>query len=133
MLADGQLLTLKTKDRAVAKDIDSIASQGMGLELDGDVILRAFGADSVTGNDVLAVGQYIKDISGALVTTTSNPWGKGAKLLMLHKEYKVYDVSGNSGLIMGNETQLREGDRICAFGTADREAVYIFVTGRSIT
>ena len=133
MLVDGQLVDLKTKEHEVAKKVDSITSQGMGLELDGDVILRAFGADSVTGNDVLAVGQYIKDISGALVTTTATLRGKGAKLLMLHKDYKVYDVSGNPGLILGKETQLREGDRICAFGTADREALYIFVTGRSVT
>ena len=131
MLCDGQLLTLKTKDREVAKKVDSISSQGMGMELDGDVILRVFGADSVTGNDALAAGQYVKDISGALITTTSSPWGKGAKLLMLHKDYKIYDVSGNSGLITGWETQLREGDRIYAFGTADREATHIFVTGRS--
>lgn len=127
MLSDGQLLTLKTRDRAVAEKVDSISSRGMGLELDGDVILRAFGVDSVTGNDVLAAGQYIKDISGALITTTSSPWGKGAKLLMLHKDYKVYDASGNYGLVMGQEIQLREGDRIYAFGTADREATHIFV------
>lgn len=130
MVSDGQLLTLKTQDRAVATKIDSISSQGMGLELDGDVILRAFGADSVTGNDALAVGQYVKDISGALITTTASPWGKGAKLLMLHKDYKVYDVSGNSGLVVVRETQLREGDRIYAFGTADREATHIFVMNR---
>ena len=133
MLSDGQVLTLKTQDPAVAEKIDSISSRGMGLELEGDVILRAFGADCVTGNDVLAAGQYIKDISGALVTTTSTFRGRGAKLLMLHKDYKVYDVSGNFGLITGEETQLREGDRIYAFGTADREASHIFVVGRSVT
>ena len=82
MLSDGQLLTLKTQDREVAKNIDAIASRGMGLELDGDVILRVFGADSVTGHDVLAAGQYVKDISGALITTTSGPWGRSGKLLM---------------------------------------------------
>jgi len=133
MLSDGQLLTLKTKDREVAAQVDSISSRGMGLELDGDVILRAFGVDCVTGNDVLAEGQYVKDISGSLITTTSNLWGRGAKLLMLHKDYKVYDVSGSFGLVSGAETKLREGDRIYAFGTADREATHIFVVGRSAT
>jgi hypothetical protein len=127
MFGDGQILTLKTKDRAVANQVDSISSRGMGLELDGDVILRVVGVDCVTGHDALATGQYIKDISGALVTTTASPWGYGAKLLMLHKDYKVYDVSGNYGLITGQETQLREGNRIYAFGTADREATHIFV------
>ena len=127
MVSDGQVLTLKTQDRAVANKIDSISSRGMGLEVEGDVILRAFGVDSVTGHDVLAEGQYIKDISGALITTTSSFWSKGAKLLMLHKDYKIYYVSGGYGLITAGETQLREGDKIYAFGTADREATHIFV------
>ena len=131
MLSDGQQLTVKTKEHAIAQMIDSISSRGMGLELDGDVILRVFGADSITGHDALAVGQYIKDISGALITTTSSLWGKGAKLLMLHNDYKVYDVSGNFVLITGEEIRLREGDQIYAFGTADREATHIFITGRS--
>ena len=130
MLSDGQVLTLKTKDREVADQVDAISSRGMGLKLDGDVILRVFGADSVTGHDVLAEGLYVKDISGALITTTASYWGKGAKLLMLHKDYKVYDVSASAGLVPGKETQLREGDRIYAFGTADREATHIFVIGR---
>ena len=131
MLSDGQQLTVKTKEHAIAQMIDSISSRGMGLELDGDVILRVFGADSITGHDALAAGQYIKDISGALITTTSSLWGKGAKLLMLHNDYKVYDVSGNFVLITGEEIRLREGDQIYAFGTADREATHIFITGRS--
>ena len=131
MASDGQILTLRTRQHEVAKKIDSISSKGMGMELDGDVVLRAFGVDSVTGNGALVTGRYVKSITGAMVTTTSTYTGIKATPLMIHDDCVVYDVSQTAGDAMGAQTQLREGDRIYAYGTADEAATHIFVVQRA--
>lgn len=130
LASDGKVVTVKTQDRELVKKMDSYSSRGMGLLLDGDVVTHCFGPNCVTGAGLLSSGREVRELSSAMVTTGS---GKSRVTpLMLHPDCKVYDVTGDPGTQLGEETQLRLGDKFYAFGTADEQATHIFVTQRAI-
>lgn len=130
LASDGKIVTVKTKDRNIAKNMDSYSSRGMGLILEEDVVTHCFGANCVTGGGLLSSGREVREVNSAMVTTGS---GKSRVTpLMLHPDCKVYDVTGNPGTTLGEETQLQLGDKLYAFGTNNEQATHIFVTVRPI-
>jgi hypothetical protein len=128
MVADSGLLTLKTQDKAISDQIDNFHSRGMGLQLNGDVIERVFDVSCATGGNVLATERHVFDYNAALITS-SNPYGGGLKPILLHPECKFIDATNSPST--GDQITLRKGDRFYAFGNANGQATYVFVTRRS--
>ena len=128
MACDGEILTLKTKDQTVAKKVDSYYTGGMGLELEGDVILRAYSVSCVTGSDPLAVGRYIYTYNDAMIIHC-NQRRTGPKPLMLHPQVQIYDVSDMRNVVP-NAT-LNINDCFTAFCNADGQATHIFITRKA--
>lgn len=129
MVADGQLRTLKTKEKSIANKVDSYSSRGMGMELDGDEILRVFDVSCVTGGGTLVAGRYVFTSNAAMIVTSSNTRGSGLRSAMVHKDCKIYDATGEA--TAGTEIALQKGDRFFAFGNSDGQATCIFVTRRA--
>ena len=128
MLADGQLVTLKSKEKTIADQIDGNMSRGMGLILDGDVIQRVVDVSCVTGDSAMVTGRYVFSSNAAMIVTSNNAWGAGLKAAMVHPECKIYDATNE--LNAGQEISLQKGDRFYAFGNSDGQATCIFVTRR---
>lgn len=128
MVCDGELITLKTKDAAVADTVDSFDTGGMGLELDGDVILRAYSVSCVTGSEPLAVERYVYTCNEAMLIHC-NQRKTGPKPLLLHPELKVYDVSDM--VSVDPNATLNIGDRFTAFCNSDGQATHIFITRKA--
>lgn len=126
---DGQLLKLKTQDKAVARSVDAYSARAMGLKLNGDVIEDVYGIACVTGNSALASGQYVCSIAGSVIATKASGGTRQAAVVM-GADCKVYDVTGAPGTALGEETTLQLNDRVYIFGTADGQATHIFVTER---
>lgn len=126
MFCEGEIVTRKTKDIAIANRIDSYSSRGMGLVCDGEVVERVYDVACVTGNSVLAQSRYVHSFTEAMVVTGT---AKYANLnhTMLQKDCKIYDVTDNAS---AKETKLQAGDCIIAFGDGDFHASYVFVVSR---
>lgn len=128
MLCDGQQLTLKTKDDAVASKINGFYGGGMGLELDGDVILRAYSASCVTGSDAYTADRYVYTVNEAMVIHC-NQRRTGPRPLMLHPDVQICDISNPSKIV--TSAKLSVGDRFTAFSNADGQATHIFITQKA--
>ena len=125
MLCDGQQIALKTKDESVAKKVNGFYVGGMGLELDGDVILRAYSASCVTGSDSYAADRYVYTCNNTMIIHC-NQRRTGPKPLFLHPDVQICDISN---LTKVNPTaKLNNGDRFTAFCNADGQATHIFIT-----
>lgn len=125
MVSDEGLLTLKTKEQSIANQVDGYQSRGMGLVLDGDVILRAFDVSCATGGDVLAAGRHVTSFNDGMIIS-GNPYGGGLSSILLHPECKFIDATNSPS--SGDRTKLQQGARFYAFGNADGQATYVFIT-----
>ena len=129
MVCEGEFLTLKTNQKSIADKIDSLSSQALGMYRDGDVITKVFDASCVTGADALVVGRYVTSHTAAMIaSTTARRYGE--RIVMLNKDCKIYDMTGNVGTKWGEETTLKEGDCFNAIGTTNGYASYVFITAR---
>ena len=127
--SDGQLLKLKTQDREIARNVDMYSAKAVGLKLNGDVIEDVYSIECVTGNSALASGRYVCSIEGSIVATKASG-GSRQTAVVVSTDCKIYDVTGNPGTVLGEETTLQMNDRVNIFGTADGMATHIFVTKR---
>lgn len=126
MLCDGEVVTRKTNDAAIADRIDSYSSRGMGLICNGEIVEKVYDVSCVTGNSVLAQSRYVHSFTEAMVVTGNSKY-TSLNHTMMQKGCKIYDVSGNAA---GTETSLQPGDCIIAFGDEDFQASHIFITKR---
>lgn len=127
MVCDGEVVTRKTKDVAIANRIDSISSRGMGLVCDGEVVERVIDVACVTGNSVLTQSRYVHSFTEAMVVTGTMQYGN-LNHTMLQKDCKIYDVTDQA---TAREAKLQAGDCIIAFGDGDFHASHVFIVSRN--
>lgn len=131
MLCDGEVVTLKTQDRKVARQVDVYSAKGVGLKLNGDVIEKVYSAACVTGSSALASGRFFYSLAGSVLTTKASQKGRQAAVVMA-ADCKIYDATDAPGTTLGEETTLQYWDKVYIFGNADGLATHIFVTQREI-
>lgn len=130
LLCDGELLTLKTQDRSVARQVDMYSAKAMGLKLNGDIIEDVYEVACVTGNSALVSGRYVFSLDGSILATKASSKGKQTAVV-LASDCKIYDATGDPGTTLGEETTLQYWDQVNVFGDADGLATHVFVTKRA--
>ena len=134
LLVDGVMKQFKTKDKAIASKVDSY-SAGLGLRLDGDIILQAYGPNSIKGISG-GIAQYydVMSINGNKLhmvrnQVNSSQRGKEADI-ELAKDCKIYDISP-SAKTYGEAGTIGLGDRLICFADEDGKVAYVFIQFKS--
>ena len=133
MAVEGKLRTLRTKDKSIVDYIDSKSHQMSGLELDGDIIVKAYDPHYVCGDDTYGAGgrRYIKDITGVIVSWVTVGYDFNAPTnLVMRPDAKIYDVTGYPGTKFGAETTLQVGDMVRPLVDYNSNITHLYVISR---
>lgn len=135
LAANGEQVTLKTKDKALVTAMDARADKHFGLKLDGDVITAVYTPSQITGGTFFASWYDVIEFSDTSVTARRNisgsSYGKVATA-PIAENCKIYNVSSVYDSHVGEETTLRLGDRIHGETNVDGELEYIYVVNRLV-
>ena len=133
MAVEGKLRKLRTKDKAIVDFIDSNSHQMAGLELDGDIIVKAYNPHYVCGADTYGAGgrRYIKDITGVIISWVTVGYDfESPTNLVARSDIKVYDVTGYPGTKFGAETELQVGDLVRPLVDYHDNITHLYVVAR---
>ncbi|MBR5570274.1 MAG: hypothetical protein IKW10_05195 [Oscillospiraceae bacterium] len=132
MAHEGKQVTIKTRSKQVANDIDSQVAKVLGLVVDKNgYCTKAVHAKeteeckgSVTVSYVLVTA-----IRGNQVDTLKPSTGE-KKTIYLAKDAKFMDVSALYDDHQGEYTKLRKGDKIHCLADQDKNTNYVYITDR---
>jgi len=133
-LKDGKVVTLKSNDAQVQKDVSS-RNIGMGLYVSGDTITRAFDVANLANYGSAKAANYdITAINGnqyTLVRTRPGASNTGDTITLTIPSYvKAYDVSGYTEY---GAVKLQVGDRVVPYMDNDgKNVAIVFVTNRMV-
>lgn len=123
------LQTYYTKDIKLVNTIDSAADRCVGLNVgEGNVIKYVYAASNIFGNSNLCRGYTVREASSSMIVVVSST-GKTVKNGVISTDCKIWDVSGEEHF--GEETTLREGDRVYVMREPFGEIINVYVTGRA--
>lgn len=137
MAVDGKQRTLKTKDRDIVNTIDAYAGGCMGLQLNGDVIVKAYSTKQMKGytGGVEVSWCDVISINGrtAIAQRTLSGADQGKKYTMyLSGNCQVYNVSSGYVSFRGEKTTLKVGDRVHCLRDENNNTTLIYVVNRSL-
>ena len=130
LAVNGKLKEFRCKSKAVMTQIDAYGNRVFGLKVRGDLIVKAYNPECVTGAYSFAANNWVTSVAGGIVGTV-NASGTAINGIMAD-DCKVYDVSGCSAHL-GAKTTLRVGDRIVAYNDADAMMRYVYVISRKVS
>lgn len=133
MAVGGKQVTLRTKDKNLASQIDSFSYFMCGLEVEGDIIKRVYKPVYVSGNDYYGAGgvRYAVETIGSIlsfVTISSVNWSPSN--LVMRADVEIYDVTGYPGTKIGEKTTYNPGDTIRVVADYNDNITHIYVTAR---
>lgn len=137
MAVGGRQVTVKTSSKEIATQIDCNTGHCVGLQLDGNIVTRAYSYANVRGaGGGIGCSWYDIDwISGNKIHVTRNITGanKGdQKELTLAANCKTYVVRGNYVDHLGETTNIYVGDTIHCLKNEEGEVSYIFIVARKV-
>ena len=120
----------KTKDKAIANQIDATIERVVGLKLKGNIIECVYAPQDLFGYAIIGRGSAVRDINSIFVNLIGFANPNNPTQIMMGESCKVYDVSGVNKI--GTETELKVGDHVYSFRDLSGQVVAIFVTQRSL-
>ena len=130
---EGKAVTLKTKSKKIASEVDSYSAGIVGLKVSGSIIKDVCSPYCVAGN--LTTAKLIaRDMLGTVVTLTSR-WdiNNVGGNYVIADGCKIYDVTGNYGVKYGSETTIQVGDHVYGVRDPDNNLAYAYVTKRLVS
>ena len=120
----------KTKNKALANQIDATKERVVGLKLNGNIIEGVYAPEDLYGYSIIGRGSAVRDINSIFVNLIGFAAPDNPTQVMMGESCKVYDVSGVGKV--GTETELQVGDHVYSFRDLTGQVVAIFVTQRSL-
>lgn len=130
LAVNGKVKTVRTKDKAIAEQMDGANLSLFGLRLKGDIVTKVYEAVNVAGNWSFSTQNFVTTLDGGILGTV-NTSGTAANGVMA-ADCKVYDVSQCYKEFRGEKTKLREGDQILAYQNAVGEVTHVWVLNRYV-
>ena len=127
MFCEGKTVTVRTNAKDMANQLDS--SLAVGLELDGNTVLRTYATRCVTGSNSSANNKYVTSVMGSIFTAAAagDPTQVNA---IMSADCQIYDMTGDFGVAKGTKTTLKLYDRIFAYSDFYGLVSHIFVYSR---
>ena len=127
----GKQLTLKTKNVKLVNEMDKIGTKCFGLDLKGDEITAVYATSKVYGGAQFCSWDTVTEVNGNYITAKEDDTSKGDKTYSgrLSSKVQVLDCSEYADFI-GQETTVREGDKIHALKRADGTITYVYIISR---
>ena len=133
MIADGKKVVARTKDKAIASEIDAQYTQLMGLKLNGDIIERIYPLYCVTGGGDYATNRYVTMLSGPIFEAVYYTDFENKANAVMSGDCKIYDATKDFfGVKTGEETTINLYDRVTYAKNEKGEICTVFVTDRYI-
>lgn len=131
MTKDGEQVTLKTRDKSLASDIDKQAVRCVGIAVEGDEIKAVYPASGVWGGKQFCSYDIVTDITDNVVTALEQDASKGNKTYIgkMTENTKVYDCSA-SAAVLGQKTTLQVNDKIHALKDLEGNLTYVYIVDR---
>ena len=134
---NGKLEELRTKDKSLVDEIDSVAARSFGLETNGDIITKVYQPSNVytsKGSWYDVMKWQTADHKTFHVKKTIAATDTGTEYDIEMADYcKVYNVTETYTNNYGEETTLRIGDRIQGWLDYSGKAKIIYVVNRDAT
>ena len=132
MAGQGKELTLRTKDEAIARKIDSYGGQMMGLKLNGDLIEKVYDPKCVCGGWAAGQQCYVVAASGSVVSLGASLNLASVSSHVVLDRCEIYDVTGYPGVKYGSKTTLQLNDRVTAYHDISYNLTHVYVTERYV-
>ncbi len=129
---NGELITLKARDRDMASQIDAVAGRILMLDVDEEGFVTGC---LEAGQKCSYFGSWyrISNLNEASVTATrTNSSSNFLRTVTAVKasNFVAYDVSGQNGVPIGTPTELRIGDEITSIANERGQVFYVIVLQR---
>lgn len=134
LACDGKAVTVRTKDKEIANEMDARYDRCFGLKLNGDIVERVYLSRCVTGEGTYAINRYITKLSGGPIfeAMAYNDFEKIDNFFM-SADCKIYDVTtGFYEVNLGEETTMNLYDSITCLRNIQGEVTHIFVLNRYV-
>jgi len=130
MGCEGKTVKVKTKDKALASQIERKYLQTMGLEVENGIIKRIYDFSCVTG--FLAVGnnRSVTEITGNIVRLVAGGDPDTAANYVLSADAQVYNVTGDYGTKFYQKDTLQQYDNVTAFRDLYGDVCYVLIHQR---
>lgn len=139
MATGGKQVTLRTKDKEIVNQIDGVSTRTMGLQVQGDEIIGWYKYNDLIRYMGGSIGGWctvtsVKD--GHVVLRGKDPssshYGKTYEF-DLSEDVPVYNVSNNFSSFMGEETEIKLGDKLFTLKDRTGKAAYVLVVSRPVS
>ena len=130
LAVNGKVQKFKTSDKDIASKVDAYSYQMFGLKVEGDIILRAYNPECVTGYYSVGPNYFIQDIIGPILTIAADAEATPSNPIMAG-DCKVYNVT-NVGAEIGAEDTLQIGDQIISYANPAGELKYVYIVNRKV-
>lgn len=135
--SEGQQLKLKTKDQSLATKVDAYAAKCFAFDYEGDILTGVYSTGVVTGGGVAQSWYNLDSVDeNGNVTATKRGDTTNAEYGMtvtkkMSEECRIYNVASTADMV-GEETELQDGDMIHCLTNLQGEIHTIFVVTRPI-
>ncbi len=133
LVSEGKQVTVKTKDKELARKIDCRTEHCIGLKLKGNIVLEVYHPRCVAGDSFLSMSKVVTNVAGS-VFQVADPSNLAAPSTgVMAPGCKIYDVTYHmNGVKPGKITDLRVGDTITCSRNIWGEIEEIFVENRYV-
>ena len=134
LAVNGEIVTLKTRDANVVKQMDGNGARCFGLTFDEDGFITGYrSAASTTGGSTFGSWYHVMDLNGNDITVkrlaaSATEYGNEISGVLAPK-VKIFNVSG-TGDYIGQPTELKVGDQIHGLTDNRGRVCVIFVVSR---
>lgn len=123
--------TAKTKDKAIANQIDAATYSFCGLRIQGSIIKEFYDYRCVSGGNRDIVGnRFVTQIMNPILQIAGVADFEVYNNFMISPTVQIYDCTGYPGTKLGAKTELKVGDRVVGTANVAGEVTHIFVLDR---
>jgi len=131
LASKGKVVTVKTKDKALASKIDADSYQFFGLKVEKGIVKEYYNKDCLTGGyGIGGTTRYVTQVMATIVQISGSSKFDSFANYILTPNTEIYDMTQDPGTKVGSKTTLQLGDRIIAARDVENNMTHVYVLDR---
>jgi endogenous inhibitor of DNA gyrase (YacG/DUF329 family) len=131
LASKGKVVTVKTKDKALASKIDADSYQFFGLKVEKGIVKEYYSKDCLTGGyGIGGTTRFVTQVMATIVQISGSSKFDSFANYILTPNTEIYDMTGDPGTKIGAKTTLKLGDRIIAARDVENNMTHVYVLDR---